>query len=500
MPPRRSHAAEEALPQPIASTSTSSHDDDRQDRSIRPLGSSRRPGRSRTPTPLNPNPHLVTLTSSPHLAPTRQRAADPLSPPILPRPITGKAITTATPRPTFNQSQSERRPWFPYPSPHPSNSGQQRSSSSSNRRISNISTESSTSSNSASSASSYNSEDINTRLSNRRAISAEPEQPSHSIARGRPLYMSAVQGDSSNSNLVKGAKASTAKIVQAEEHDLSSSSEEEKERAHFKSVLRSFDAYLSHSVSVAAMSLIPNLRSSIHWHDKLAANNARRRSFYSLPRSHRLLLSSLGSPLPTPLLPTENGEQPDQTSLLGAAGRGFKARLDEIDDRIRRNADVLSQIVDDSRSFLGEEKEEKPPDIKAKREGADQQDETRTKKADSNVQADKTAEESGQSGSGSSTDKASAKKGRSSHPRIPDHDLDKVRSTIKQYVRDWSLEGLSERESAYDPILEALESSFKHISSAQRNQLRVLVPGAGLGRLAFEIAWLGFSCQGNEFR
>ena len=28
--------------------------------------------------------------------------------------------------------------------------------------------------------------------------------------------------------------------------------------------------------------------------------------------------------------------------------------------------------------------------------------------------------------------------------------------------------------------------------------LRVLVPGAGLGRLAFEIALQGFSCQGNE--
>jgi carnosine N-methyltransferase len=75
-----------------------------------------------------------------------------------------------------------------------------------------------------------------------------------------------------------------------------------------------------------------------------------------------------------------------------------------------------------------------------------------------------------------------------------------VRSTVKQFVRDWSQEGLSEREAAYDPILGALEHAFKHVSSAQRTQLRVLVPGAGLGRLAFEIAWLGFSCQGNEFR
>ena len=29
--------------------------------------------------------------------------------------------------------------------------------------------------------------------------------------------------------------------------------------------------------------------------------------------------------------------------------------------------------------------------------------------------------------------------------------------------------------------------------------IRVLVPGAGLGRLAHEIARLGFTCQGNEW-
>lgn len=29
--------------------------------------------------------------------------------------------------------------------------------------------------------------------------------------------------------------------------------------------------------------------------------------------------------------------------------------------------------------------------------------------------------------------------------------------------------------------------------------MQILVPGAGLGRLAFEIAKRGYSCQGNEF-
>lgn len=29
--------------------------------------------------------------------------------------------------------------------------------------------------------------------------------------------------------------------------------------------------------------------------------------------------------------------------------------------------------------------------------------------------------------------------------------------------------------------------------------VKVLVPGAGLGRLAYEIASMGYTCQGNEF-
>ena len=32
-----------------------------------------------------------------------------------------------------------------------------------------------------------------------------------------------------------------------------------------------------------------------------------------------------------------------------------------------------------------------------------------------------------------------------------------------------------------------------------RRQIEILVPGAGLGRLAYELAKLGFACEGNEF-
>ncbi len=40
---------------------------------------------------------------------------------------------------------------------------------------------------------------------------------------------------------------------------------------------------------------------------------------------------------------------------------------------------------------------------------------------------------------------------------------------------------------------------YIHPSSLTRGTVRVCVPGAGLGRLAFEIARLGFSAQGNEW-
>ena len=39
----------------------------------------------------------------------------------------------------------------------------------------------------------------------------------------------------------------------------------------------------------------------------------------------------------------------------------------------------------------------------------------------------------------------------------------------------------------------------KALRSARRKDVWVLVPGAGLGRLAFDIACAGFNSQGNEF-
>ncbi|GAA5965909.1 hypothetical protein JCM3765_006485 [Sporobolomyces pararoseus] len=82
-------------------------------------------------------------------------------------------------------------------------------------------------------------------------------------------------------------------------------------------------------------------------------------------------------------------------------------------------------------------------------------------------------------------------------PTEADHE--RLRSTLRQCARDWSETGRSERDSTYTPILEALEQTFSSYSPSQRAETRVLVPGAGLGRLAWEIVRKGFTCQANEF-
>ena len=95
--------------------------------------------------------------------------------------------------------------------------------------------------------------------------------------------------------------------------------------------------------------------------------------------------------------------------------------------------------------------------------------------------------------------------------------IERVCTTLKQIVRDWSVEGADEREMCYGPILNELKILFlsekrlikrqryfkknliKRIFIKSNKQVSILVPGSGLGRLAFEIASLGLKCEGNEF-
>lgn len=97
-------------------------------------------------------------------------------------------------------------------------------------------------------------------------------------------------------------------------------------------------------------------------------------------------------------------------------------------------------------------------------------------------------------------------------------DTERVIITLKQIIRDWAVEGEEERRACYDPILGAITDYFKDAYvkdnrryfslieslsfcsfSEDRGQIKVLVPGSGLGRLTYEIAHRGFYSEGNEF-
>jgi carnosine N-methyltransferase len=75
------------------------------------------------------------------------------------------------------------------------------------------------------------------------------------------------------------------------------------------------------------------------------------------------------------------------------------------------------------------------------------------------------------------------------------NDLEKARSTLRQFYRDWSEEGKVEREACYQPVLKALEAER---TARSGSKLRVLVPGAGLARLVFDLCCAGFDTEGNE--
>lgn len=76
-------------------------------------------------------------------------------------------------------------------------------------------------------------------------------------------------------------------------------------------------------------------------------------------------------------------------------------------------------------------------------------------------------------------------------------DQSKAHSTIRQLYRDWSAEGSQERK-CYNYVMEHLWLFSEYRPVEVRQNIRVLVPGAGLGRLVYDIYREGFSVEGNE--
>lgn len=82
------------------------------------------------------------------------------------------------------------------------------------------------------------------------------------------------------------------------------------------------------------------------------------------------------------------------------------------------------------------------------------------------------------------------------------NDLEKARSCVNQFYREWSADGNVEREKCFAPVVSTLASEFvsrsERNNSLERKNVNVLVPGAGLGRLVFDICKAGYSVEGNE--
>lgn len=211
------------------------------------------------------------------------------------------------------------------------------------------------------------------------------------------------------------------------------------EEKHFAKVIATFRNYAPYSIH---------------------ANNRRRKDLYTLPLSHRELLSDLG----------------------------YKKKLDEVDAAIMANAKFLNSIVDNPEIFGHDTESEEPKNNVRNVQDAPQEH--------VHDQSGHSHSHSGPSAAHSHSHESHA---RVSKEQPTEFDMDKLRSTLKQFVREWSIEGQQEREKCYGPMKKALLEHFSDIPFAERRNFRVLVPGAGLARLAFDVANLGFTCQGNEF-
>lgn len=80
-------------------------------------------------------------------------------------------------------------------------------------------------------------------------------------------------------------------------------------------------------------------------------------------------------------------------------------------------------------------------------------------------------------------------------------DVDKARSTLRQFYRDWSAEGAAERSACYGPVKRALAQEKERRrteGNPSSSRLDVLVPGAGLARLMFDLCLDGYDVEGNE--
>ncbi|KAI0049625.1 N2227-domain-containing protein [Auriscalpium vulgare] len=222
----------------------------------------------------------------------------------------------------------------------------------------------------------------------------------------------------------------------------------EEERRHFQDVITAFKHYAAYT---------------------LAGNHRRRQDLFTLPLEDRALLDQLG----------------------------YKQKLFDADQAILANADFLNQIVANQDIF------EKDADLVDDQKGHEDPHPGLSESHAHDHSHGEASHRHSHSHSHAPLHRHALnpiiQQEKRNQYKPSDYDMDKVRSTLKQFVRDWSVEGRDEREASYKPMKEALLGHFSDIPFEERHNFRVLVPGAGLGRLAYDVAKLGFSCQGNEF-
>lgn len=77
-----------------------------------------------------------------------------------------------------------------------------------------------------------------------------------------------------------------------------------------------------------------------------------------------------------------------------------------------------------------------------------------------------------------------------------------IRLGFSSLAVDWSAAGAAERALVYAPVLAAIDDAYgearRAMRSLERDGFRVLVPGAGSGRLAWELARKGYCVEGCE--
>ncbi|RXK41707.1 hypothetical protein M231_00942 [Tremella mesenterica] len=242
------------------------------------------------------------------------------------------------------------------------------------------------------------------------------------------------------------------------------------ERHHWRSVVNAFDHYMRYHLS---------------------ANQARRMSFLSLKSEDKILLDSLG----------------------------YRDKLNAVDEAIRRNAEFIDEMLDDplfndfliqdheapfengAQLYPGDDHNHSQSHSQDHHSHSHDQDQDRHSHSHSHDPDDhaQTSTTHGHTHSHQTDNTTSASKETRLEQRESDSSQDKIRSTLRSLVRDWSAEGAEERRACYDPCLQALQRHYQRLSVVEKNRVKVLVPGCGLGRLALEIAARGFASEGNEF-